>query len=85
MEAVEKRLSRKVSRTIYKVTFLRLRIDDKNSPELKKSKVLAAIKDDFLGYAIIVNLALQEHLKKSYVFEAIIRDLFPWKNAVSSA
>jgi hypothetical protein len=83
--SIEKRLSSKIEPEVYKLTFLRLKIDDSAATELKSRKVSDAANDDFLGYAIVVNLVIKGHLQKSYIFEAIIRDLFPCENTAVKA
>ncbi len=75
--AVERRLARKITSEIYKVTFLKLRIDNETESELNREAVLAALDDHFLGYAIVINLSLEENTRKSYIFEAVIRNLQP--------
>src|SRR2546428_9608406 len=86
IDAITKRLSCKILYEIYKLTFLHLLIDDSETIEAKTSKVTSAANGEFLGYAIVVNLTFRERFKKSYIFEAIIRDLSSsrndWDNAV---
>jgi hypothetical protein len=66
--AIEMRLSGKVSTEIYKVTFLKSAVKNEND-------VLSVLDNDFLGYAIIINLTVNSGATKSYIFESIIRDL----------
>src|SRR5438876_587176 len=78
--AIEKRLASSISHKVYKLTFLQLKVTDNDAMELNKTKVTDAGNSDFLGYAIVINLTIRGRLKRSYIFEAIIRDLSPGEN-----
>src|ERR1019366_6241485 len=60
--AIRKRLACTISTDIRKLTFLQLRIRDEESMEEKIGKVNAALDNDFLGYVIVVNPTIKEHI-----------------------
>ena len=83
--AIEKRLSCEVSQEIYKLTFLQLEIVDDETIEAKSGKIRCAATSDFLGYAIVINLTFHQRFKRSYIFQAVIRELSPWDCALGNA
>jgi hypothetical protein len=77
LTSIEVRLQRKVPYNIQKFTFLLPSLVDPNlasSIPIKATHLSSCKENDFLGYAIIINLELIPSIFKSYVFESVIRE-----------
>lgn len=83
--AIEKRLGSKVKWEARKLTFLRQKIEESDHLDAKATIVIKASDDAFLGYVIVVNLVINNYLKKTFVIESVTRDLFPRKATLEDA